>query len=87
MPVMCLAFSHLHRTRETLYHAIMRTTELTPKQILSVRCPTCGAATGDSSCKLRHWYPALGRSPRRETRKLFVQTDAVENGDVSQSSR
>jgi hypothetical protein len=75
MPVMCeeseqnCAFLH----RETSHHAVMKTKELTPKQILSVRCPTCGAATGEV-CELNTGTPRT--EPHRD-RKLSA-ADAVE---------
>jgi hypothetical protein len=51
----------------------MKTKELTPKQILSVPCPTCGAATG-KACELHSG--ALRFEPHRD-RKLSA-AEAVE---------
>jgi hypothetical protein len=51
----------------------MKTTELTPKQILSVPCTTCGAAIGEG-CELHTGH--LRTEPHRD-RKLFA-ADAVE---------
>jgi hypothetical protein len=53
----------------------MKTKELTPTQILSVRCPTCGVATGEV-CELHTGAP---RSEPHRDRKLSA-ADAVENG-------
>jgi hypothetical protein len=47
---------------ETLQSLGMKTRELTAKQILSVACPTCGAATGDA-CELH--TGALRTEPHR----------------------
>lgn len=52
---------------------IMKTTELTAKQVVSVRCPICGAATG-KVCKLSTGAPR--NEPHRD-RKLHA-ADAVE---------
>jgi hypothetical protein len=51
----------------------MKSKELTPKQILSVRCPTCGAATGEV-CELNTGAPRT--EPHRD-RKLSA-ADTVE---------
>jgi hypothetical protein len=51
---------------ETLNHVLVKTKDLTRKQILSVRCPTCGAATKEA-CKLH--TGALRTEPHRD-RKL-----------------
>jgi hypothetical protein len=59
--------------RETSHHAVMKTKELTPKQILSVRCLTCGAAPGEV-CALNSG--AARTEPHRD-RKLSA-ADAVE---------
>ena len=58
---------------ETLQSLGMKTRELTAKQILSVPCPTCGAATGDA-CELH--TGALRTEPHRD-RKLSA-AEAVE---------
>ena len=59
--------------RETSHHAVMKTRELTPKQLLSVRCPTCGAAIGEV-CELNSGAP---RTEAHRDRK-FSAADAVE---------
>ena len=51
----------------------MKTKDLTPKQILSVNCPTCGAATGEV-CELTTGAP---RTEPHRNRKLSA-ADAVE---------
>jgi hypothetical protein len=56
-----------------LHYVVVKTKELTPKQILSVRCPTCGAATGEA-CELHSG--ALRFEPHRD-RKLSA-AEAVE---------
>lgn len=58
---------------KTLQSLGMKTRELTAKQILSVPCPTCGAATGDA-CELHDG--ALRTEPHRD-RKLSA-AEAVE---------
>ena len=50
----------------------MKTKELTPKQILSVNCPTCGAATGEV-CELTSGAP---RNEPHWTRKLSAADEA-----------
>jgi hypothetical protein len=42
-----------------------RETEFRPKQVLSVRCPTCGAASGEK-CKLGTGLPCT--APHRDRR-------------------
>jgi hypothetical protein len=54
----------------------MKTKELTAKQILSVPCPTCGAAT-DEACELQTGVPRY--EPHR-TRKLSA-AGAIEDED------
>jgi hypothetical protein len=58
---------------ETLHYAVVKTKELTPKQILSVPCPTCGAAT-EEVCELHTGAP---RSEAHRDRKLSA-AEAVE---------
>jgi hypothetical protein len=58
---------------EKLQYLGMKTSELTAIQILSVPCPTCGAATGDA-CELH--TGALRTGPHRD-RKLS-SAEAVE---------
>jgi hypothetical protein len=48
------------------YYVVVKTKELTRKQILSVPCPTCGAATGEV-CELHTGAPRT--EPHRD-RKL-----------------
>ncbi len=50
----------------TLHHVVMKTKDLTLKQIFSVPCPTCGAAT-EEACELH--TGALRTEPHRD-RKL-----------------
>ena len=52
-PANLLRMSNIEHScsRKTLHYLTMKTKELTAKQILSVPCPTCGAATGDA-CEL-----------------------------------
>jgi len=57
----------------TLHHALVKAKELTLKQILSVPCPTCGAAT-EEACELHTGDPRT--EPHRD-RKLSA-ADAVE---------
>ena len=57
----------------TLHYAVVKTKELTPKQILSVPCATCGAATGEA-CELHTGAPRT--EPHRD-RKLSA-AEAVE---------
>jgi hypothetical protein len=56
-----------------LHYVAVKTKELTPKQILSVPCPTCGAAT-EEPCELH--TGALRTEPHRD-RKLSA-AEAVE---------
>jgi hypothetical protein len=58
---------HLPR-RATFHYADVKTKELTPKQVLSVPCNTCGAAIGEA-CELN--TGALRTEPHRD-RKLFA---------------
>jgi hypothetical protein len=46
-----------------LYMEVCVTRELSPKQVLAVRCPTCGAASGEK-CELSTGQPRT--SPHRE---------------------
>jgi hypothetical protein len=57
----------------TLYYGGVKRKELTLKQILSVPCPTCGAAT-EEACELHAGAPRTG--PHRD-RKLSA-AEAVE---------
>ena len=59
----------------TLYYHVVKSKELTPKQILSVPCPTCGAAIKEP-CELH--TGALRTEPHRD-RKLSA-AEAVERG-------
>jgi hypothetical protein len=63
---------HPPRSR-TLHDAVVKTKELTPKQILSVPCNTCGAAIGEV-CELHTGAPRT--EPHRD-RKLSA-TEAAE---------
>jgi hypothetical protein len=65
-----------------LHYVAMKTRELTPKQILSVPCPTCGAAT-EEACELH--TGALRTEPHRD-RKLSA-AEAMETKPRNASSR
>jgi len=56
-----------------LHDVVVKTKELTPKQILSVLCSTCGAAIGEA-CELHTGAPRT--EPHRD-RKLSA-AEAVE---------
>ena len=49
----------------TLYVEVCMTKELSPEQLLAVRCPTCGAAPGEK-CELSTGQPRT--SPHRDRR-------------------
>ena len=72
---------HLSRCG-TLHYAVVKTKELTPKQILSVPCTTCGAATGEA-CELH--TGTLRTEPHRD-RKLSA-AEAVETTPANDNSR
>ena len=61
------------RGQEMLHDVVVKTKELTPKQILSVPCATCGAAVGEV-CELHTGAPRT--EPHRD-RKLSA-AEAVE---------
>jgi hypothetical protein len=63
----------------TLHYVVVKTKELTLKQILSVPCPTCGAAI-EEACELR---TGARRTESHRDRKLSA-AEAVER---SQSKR
>jgi hypothetical protein len=63
----------------TVHYVAVKTKELTRKQVLSVPCPTCGAAT-DEACELQ--TGALRTEPHRD-RKL----SAVEAVETKSSKR
>ena len=69
------AYSH----HGNLHHVVVKTKELTLKQILSVPCPTCGAAI-EEACELH--TGALRNEPHRD-RKL----SAVEAVETKSSKR
>ena len=60
-------------TFKTLHYLLVKAKELTLKQILSVPCPTCGAAT-EEACELHTGDP---RSEPHRDRKLSA-AEAVE---------
>ncbi len=60
---------------EGLYYLVVKSKELTPKQVLSVPCTTCGAAIGEA-CELH--TGAMRSEPHRD-RKLSA-AEAVNNG-------
>ena len=74
-PANLLRMSNIEHScsRKTLHYLTMKTKELTAKQILSVPCPTCSAATGHA-CELH--TGALRTEPHRD-RKLSA-AEAVE---------
>ena len=62
----------------TLHYSAVKTRELTPKQILSVPCTTCGAAVGEP-CELHTGAPRT--EPHRD-RKLSA-AEAVETKQIN----
>jgi hypothetical protein len=58
---------------DTLYCVMVKSKELTPKQILSVACNTCGAAIGEV-CELHTGAPRT--EPHRD--RKFSAAEAVE---------
>jgi hypothetical protein len=58
---------------KTLHDVVVKTKELTLKQILSVPCPTCGAAT-EEACEL---HTGAARTEPHRDRKLSA-AEAVE---------
>jgi hypothetical protein len=67
---------HLSRP-ETLHYVVVKTRELTPKQISSVPCPTCGAAVGEA-CEL---HTGDQRTEPHRDRKLSA-AEAVEKNSI-----
>jgi hypothetical protein len=65
-----------------LHYVAMKTRELTPKQILSVPCPTCGAAT-EEACEL---HTGARRTEPHRDRKLSA-AEAMETKPRNASSR
>jgi len=65
-----------------LHYRLVKTKELTLKQILLVRCPTCGAATKEV-CELHTGAPRTGPHQDRE----FSAAEAVEAKAKKQSGR
>ena len=63
----------------TLHYAVVKTKELTPKQILFVPCNTCGAAIGEA-CEL---HPGPPRTEPHRDRKL----SAVEAAETKPPKR
>ncbi|SPF41883.1 hypothetical protein SBA1_400028 [Candidatus Sulfotelmatobacter kueseliae] len=84
MPVMCVETEQncAFLQREMSHHVVMKIRELTPKQILSVPCTTCGAAVGEV-CELHTGAPRT--EPHRD-RKLSA-ADAVEAKPVHDNSQ
>jgi hypothetical protein len=54
----------------TLHYAVVKTKELTPKQILFVPCNTCGAAIGEA-CELHTGAPRT--EPHRDRKLSAVE--------------
>ena len=79
MSVMCVEteqnWAFLHRGMS--HHAVMKTRELTPKQILSVPCTTCGAAVGED-CELHTGAPRT--EPHRDRKLTAADTVEAEVG-------
>jgi hypothetical protein len=61
----------------TLSYVVMKTKELTLKQILSVPCPTCGAAT-EEACQLH--TGALRTEPHRDRRLSAAEAVETNSG-------
>jgi hypothetical protein len=68
--------------RGTLQHVVVKARELTPKQIMSVPCNTCGAAIGEV-CELNTGAPRT--EPHRD-RKLSA-AEAIETKSISDKRR
>ncbi|MGD1214380.1 MAG: hypothetical protein ABR861_05285 [Terriglobales bacterium] len=66
----------------TLHYVVVKTKELTPKQILSVPCTTCGAAIGEA-CEL---HTGARRTQPHRDRKLSA-AEAVETKPANDNSR
>jgi hypothetical protein len=56
---------------ETLHYGLVKTKELTLKQILFVPCPTCGAATKEV-CELHTGAPRI--EPHRDRKLSAAET-------------
>jgi hypothetical protein len=69
-------------TVEMLHYVAVKTKELTPKQILSVTCPTCGASTQEP-CELH--TGDLRTEPHRD-RKLSA-AEAMETKPANDNRR
>jgi hypothetical protein len=63
-------------------HVAMKTKELTRKQVLSVACPTCGAAIG-KACELH--TGALRTEPHRDRR--LSAAEAVDAKSATDNNR
>jgi hypothetical protein len=68
----------------TLHYVVVKTKELTPAQILSVPCPTCGAAT-EEACELH--TGALRTEPHRDRKLSAAEAVETKRGKREQSVR
>jgi hypothetical protein len=67
---------------ERWHYAVVKTKELTPKQILSVQCSTCGAAVGEG-CEL---HTGALRTESHRDRKLSA-SEAAEKTSKARGKR
>jgi hypothetical protein len=68
----------------TLHYVVVKTKELTPAQILSVPCPTCGAAP-EEACELH--TGALRTEPHRDRKLSAAEAVETKRGKREQSVR
>lgn len=64
---------------KALHNAIVKAKDLTPKQILSVPCTTCGAAIGEV-CELNTGAPRT--EPHRERKLSAADVVEQQTGDL-----
>jgi hypothetical protein len=62
-----MGFRNRSKTATFLYMEVRVGKELNPKQVLTVRCPTCGAAPGEK-CELTTGQPRT--NPHRDRRLM-----------------
>jgi hypothetical protein len=60
-----------------LHDVVVKTKELTPKQILSVPCSTCGAAVGEA-CELHTGAPRT--EPHRDRKLSAAEAAEAKSG-------